>query len=279
MRGPIKFDVLLPIINLYDGVICSDDEYKREVIKKGSEGKLKIISKYGVGLDSIDLEAAKEFGVTITNCELVNHITVAEHVMALLFTYYKNIHLEYNITRKGEWKRLTGHELFGKKMGIVGLGKIGKELAKRAKAFGMLVSAFDKFYDDKFMSQYGIEKNDSLEEMVKKVDILSLNLKLNNKTEGIISSDLIFQHMNKGMVIINTARGKLVDLDALVEALDTGKLGAYLTDVLDEEPMVPNHPLQDKENVIITPHIGSRTYESVERQGIMAVENVRNYFN
>jgi len=279
LRGPVTEEVLLPIIANYDGVICSDDQYTRAVIKNGSKGRLRIISKYGVGLDSIDIEAAKEFGIAVTNCELVNHITVAEHVMALLLSHYKNIHLEHNYTRKGEWTRLIGHELYGKILGIAGLGKIGKEVAKRAIAFGMPVMAFDKYFDDEFMNKYQIGRCNTIEELVSQTDCLSLNLKLTPETEGIISSNLIFNKMKKGMIIINTARGKLVDLPALLEGLNTGIIGGYLTDVLEEEPMKPGHPLQDMKNVIITPHIGSRTYESVERQGIMAVNNLSDGLN
>ena len=101
LRGPIKHSILLPIISKYDGIICGDDEITREVIFKGKEGNLKIISKYGIGLDKIDLDAAKELNVTVTNCPGVNHVAVAEHIIALLFSYYKNIHLEHSITKKG----------------------------------------------------------------------------------------------------------------------------------------------------------------------------------
>jgi D-3-phosphoglycerate dehydrogenase len=276
LRGPVKADVLLPVIDQYDGVICSDDEYNEDVIRKGAEGRLKAIAKYGVGLDSIDLRAASHYNIKVTNCELVNHITVAEHVMALIFTYFKNIHLEYNHTIKGEWKRLIGHELFGKTIGIAGLGKIGKEVAVRAKAFGLKVMAFDKLLDEQFLDDHRVTGFSSLEEMLPHIDILSLNLKLTEETTDMISRGLISEYLKKGTVIVNTARGKLVDLQALIDGLKEGTVGAYLTDVLEVEPMAPNHPLKDMPNVIITPHIGSRTYESVERQGIMAVHNLVN---
>ncbi|GAL65304.1 D-3-phosphoglycerate dehydrogenase [Jejuia pallidilutea] len=130
LRGPILEEELLPIIQNYDAVICGDDEYTEAVIKKGVEGNLKFISKYGVGLDRIDLEAAKKYNVPVTNCPAVNQVSVSEHVLALLFTFERNIHLQYNSVQSGSWKRWIGHEIEGKTIGIIGLGAVGKELAK-----------------------------------------------------------------------------------------------------------------------------------------------------
>lgn len=278
LRGPVKEEVLFPIIANYDGIICGDDEITRKVIKAGLEGNLKIISKYGVGLDKIDIKAAKELGIQVTNCPGVNHITVAEHAIALLLTYYKNIHLEYNITRKGGWKRLVGTEIFGKKIGILGLGKIGKEVAIRAKAFGLEVFAYDPYLDLEFIKENQIYFFDSVGELIANIDILSLNLPLTKTTEGLINSKLL-KKAKRDLVVVNTSRAMIINQDALIDALKKKKIEAYLTDVLEEEPMLDNHPLLQFKNVIITPHIGSRTYESVQRQGMMAVENLFNALN
>lgn len=273
LRGPVKESVLLPIIGNYDGIICGDDEITKEVIKKGIEGKLRIISKYGVGLDKVDLVAANELGMPVTNCPGVNHITVAEHVIALLFTFYKNIHLEYNITKAGGWKRLVGHEVFGKKIGILGLGKIGKELAKKAKALGLEVFVYDPSLDEDFVRNEKIVACRTIEELIEDVDILSLHLPLTQNTKGIINNELLIKAKKK-LVIVNTSRALIIDQDSLMDLLRNNKIKAYLTDVLEDEPMIENHPLLQFDNVIITPHIGSRTYESVQRQGMMAVENL-----
>ncbi|MDC3032239.1 hypothetical protein OA257_01430 [Bacteroidota bacterium] len=136
LRGPVNENVLLPIIHKYDGVICGDDEYTRKVIKLGKEGNLKVISKYGVGLDRIDLEAAREFDVKVTNVPGINHVSVSEHVLALLFTFSKNIHHQYNSVQNGSWKREIGYEINGKTLGIIGLGAVGKELAKKSHRVG-----------------------------------------------------------------------------------------------------------------------------------------------
>lgn len=275
LRGPVKSEVLLPIIHQYDGVICGDDEFTREVLKAGKSGKLKVLSKYGIGLDKIDLDAANELGIIVTNCPGANHTTVAEHVFALLLSFCKHIPEEIDHTRHGNWKRITGIEIWEKTMGIVGLGKIGKEVAIRAKAFGMHVHAYDIVADEAFNMQYDIIFHQKLESMLPHCDIITLHTTLNPSTRHIINASR-FRQMKNGSILINTARGELVELTSLIENLDNGHLKAYLTDVLEEEPMKSDHPLINYPNVYITPHIGSRTYESVVRQGIMAVENLLN---
>lgn len=277
-RGPLKEKDLIPLISKYDAVICSDDEFTRKVLEKGKKGKLKYISKYGVGLDKIDLKAAKDLDIAVINCPAVNKISVAEHTFALLLSFVKNIHLEYNFICKGKWQRLTGYEIFGKTFGIAGLGSVGKEVAIRAKGFGLNVIAFDNNIDRDFIRQHKIKKAVSIESMVKQSDILSLHLPMTDETERIINSGLVKKHMKKGIIIINTARGKLVDIDALLWGLGKNIIAGYLADVLDTEPMPVNHVLKNHERVLITPHIASRTYENIEKQGICAVKNLLKQF-
>lgn len=267
--GPVKEKVLIPIISKYDGIICGDDEITKNVISNGVKGKLKVISKYGIGLDKIDIEFAKEINLKICNTPGVNHITVSEHILALLLTYYKNIHKEYNFTRSGVWKRLIGHEIYGKKVGIIGFGRIGKETAKRTKALGMKTYVYDPFA--KISKKYFYCK--SLTDLVKEIDVMVLTLPLNKKTRGLIDKKLILK-ASKKLVIINTSRANIIDQNSLIQLLKEDKIEAYLTDVMDEEPMPKKHILTKFDNVLITPHIGSRTYQSVERQGIKAVNNL-----
>lgn len=273
LRGPVKEAVLLSVISKYDGIVCGDDEITRQVIKKGVEGRLKVISKYGIGLDKIDLEAAKELNIPVTNCPGVNHVAVAEHIIALLFSYYKNIHLEYNITKKGSWQRLIGHEVSGKKIGIIGLGRIGKELVIRMKALGLDVSVYDPFIDEEYVEKNQIKAVDKIGELVHDIDVLALTLPLTDLSKGMINSQLLSK-AKRNIVLINTSRALIVDQNCLIKSLKSGKIKAFLTDVLEEEPMVENHPLLNFDNVLITPHIGSRTYETVQRQGMMATENL-----
>lgn len=275
-RGPLKEEKLLPIIDQYDGVICSDDEYTEAVIKKGASSKLKVISKYGVGLDQIDLDAAKEYGVKVTNCPGVNQVSVAEHVLALILSFYRNVHLEYNITKAGKWDRYVGHEIRGKTLAVLGLGSVGKETAKISRALGLEVKAFDKYMDHEFAKDYQIGVAETVEELLRDIDILSLHLPLNDETKEIINLELLEKLGVKNLLIINTARADLIEYKAIKQGIENGILMGYCTDVMEEEPMSPKHPLKDLDSVLITPHIGSRTYQSVERQGAMAVENLLN---
>lgn len=275
MRGPILEDELLPIIQNYDAVICGDDEYTEAVIKKGAEGKLKYISKYGVGLDRVDLLAAKKYNVTVTNCPAVNQVSVAEHVIGLLFTFEKNIHLQYNSVQKGSWKRWIGHEVHGKTIGIIGLGAVGIELAKKCDALGLRVIGYDLKKPENFLKKYtNINFTNSLELVYSKSDIISLHVPHTPLTEKIINKDVLFNKLKCKPVIINTARGKLVDSNAIISALRENKIRGYLTDVLANEPILENEELTNVDNIIITPHVGSRTYQSVEKQGLMAVNNL-----
>ena len=276
LRGPLKEVVLLNVIQDFDGIICGDDEITRAVIEKGAKGKLRIISKYGIGLDRIDLDAANDLAIPVTNCPGVNQVTVAEHVFALLLSYTKNIIPENQFIQEQKWVRLIGSELYGKTMGILGTGNVGKEVAKRAVAFGMKVVAFDKFRSKDFADQYDITYCDSSEELIAQSDIISLNLSLVAGTKHIIGKRAL-KFIKDGVVIVNTARAGLVDQDAIIQGIESGKIKAYLTDVLEEEPMVKDHPFLKYDNIIITPHIGSRTYENVVNQGTMAVENLLRY--
>ena len=280
LRGPVAESILLPIIQNYDAVICGDDEYTEAVIKKGKEGRLKFISKYGVGLDKIDLEAAKKLGIPVTNCPGVNQVSVAEHVMALLLTFEKNIHLQHTSTQAKSWKRLIGTEIYNKTFAIIGLGSIGKEVAKRALAFGMKVMVFDIYKDEGFLDQHReVVFTSDINEIYSKADIISLHVPHNSSTERMINRGVIFNSFSRSPILINTARGKLVDIEAVIEGIEKKKIKGYLTDVLEVEPIQENERLVGIENVIITPHVGSRTYQSVQRQANMALENLINLIN
>lgn len=275
LRGPVIAEVLLPIIGNYDAVICGDDEYTEEVLAKGKEGRLRYVSKYGVGLDRIDLAAAKALGLPVTNCPGVNQTSVSEHVLALLLTFEKNVHLQYNTTREGSWKRITGNEIEGSTIGIIGLGAIGKELAKKSFALGMKVLAFDIFKNEAFLAQYpDITFTDNINDIYENANYISLHLPHTPESENLINREVIFNKLQKQPVLINTSRGMLIDTDAVIEGLKEGKLRGYLADVLAVEPIEANEKLKGIDNVIITPHVGSRTYQSVVRQGTMAVENL-----
>jgi D-3-phosphoglycerate dehydrogenase / 2-oxoglutarate reductase len=273
LRGPLKESELIDIIQHYDGVLCGDDEYTRGVIKKGSEGKLKALAKYGVGLDKIDLKAAKEFGIKVSNCPGINQVSVAEHVLALLLTFEKNIHIQYNSVQNGSWTRLVGREIRGKKIGIIGLGSIGKELSIIMINLGLNVLAFDIAIDKEFLKQNPSIKECSLDELVINSDYISLHLPLTDQTRDLINESLIAK-MKQDVIIVNSARGELVHKRSIKLALEQCNIRGYLCDVLDEEPIKPNEELLGIPGVIITPHVGSRTKDNIVNQGIQSLKNL-----
>jgi len=279
IKGPLTGAGFLPIIAGYDALLCGDDEVTAEVLQAGDAGRLKYISKYGVGVDKIDIAAARQLGIPVTICPGVNQHAVAELVFGLLLSFARNIHLEYAITKAGGWDKMTGFELHGKTIGIVGFGAIGREVAVRAKAFGMHVLVTTRHPNDEALAGVGAAYVATLEELAQQADILTLHIPYTLQTGAIINEGLVNNHLKKGAVIINTARGKLVNNEAIKQGLENGIIAGYLTDVLDVEPMPPSHPLQRAPNTLITPHIGSRTWQSVERQGLRAVENLINMLN
>ncbi len=274
-RGPLPEERMLELLGACDAVICGDDDYTAAVMDKGLP-RLKIISKYGIGLDRIDLPAATERGVAVAYTPGVNHTTVAEHVFALMLGRMRNLVEEVNCTRTGEWKRITGNELCGKTLGIIGLGRIGGEVAVRAKAFGMKVLAQSVEWDKEFVERIGIRMMVDVERVLSEADIVTLHLPLTSDSRNLLNAERIAM-MKSGALLINTARGELVDRDALVEALDSRRLAGYCADVLEEEPPPFDHPLLRHPGCYITPHIGSRTMENVERQARRAIENVAAY--
>lgn len=271
-RGPLSEARMLELAGQFDAYLCGDDALTRAVIAK-SLPRLKVISKYGIGLDKIDVAAATDLKIPVLFTPGVNHTTVAEHTFALMLAAMRNLVVEANHTAAGRWTRITGHEICGKTLAIVGFGRIGKEVAIRAKAFGLKVIGYGNYWDIDFARRHEITRVENFEDVLRQADIISLHTKLTPITKGLINARN-FPLIKKGAVIINTGRGELVDLEALVAALKSKHLLAYAADVLDQEPPPPDHPLLGLPNVIITPHIGSRTHESVQRQASCAVENL-----
>jgi D-3-phosphoglycerate dehydrogenase len=271
-RGPLTEQQMLDLVGDIDAFLCGDDAITQKVIDKALP-KLKIISKYGIGLDKIDTDYATKCGIPVLFTPGVNHTTVAEHTFGLMISIFKHLPMHTSHTRKGEWVRKTGNEIMGKTIGIIGLGRIGKEVTIRAKAFGLKVIAYDIYWDEAFAKEYGVTRMATPADIFKEADIISLHANLNDETRDMINKDSIAT-MKKTAVIINCARGELVNTADICEALNSGNLGGYGTDVLDEEPPRKDHPMLTAKNCVVTPHIGSRTYESVLRQATKSVDNL-----
>jgi len=279
LRGPLPESSLIDIIHNYDGIICGDDEITSKVIKNGISGKLKVISKYGVGLDKIDLEYAKKHNLPVTNCPGVNQDAVSEHVFGLLLSYIRNIPSQWNETKNYGWNRMIGQELSGKSIGIIGLGNIGKSVANLAKAFKMEVYTYDIKPDMIFINNNQINLEKSIEIVFEKCDIVSLHVDLNEKTRKLINHSILNQDSTSIPILVNTCRSEVIDSEALLYSLENNKIRAYLTDVLDDEPIKKDNKLISFKNVYVTPHIGSRTYESAEKQAMLAINNLINALN
>lgn len=276
-RGPLPESRMLELAGEFDGFLCGDDDITDVVLAKAAP-RLKVISKYGIGLDKIDLGACKERRIPVLFTPGVNHTTVAEHTFCLLLAFVRNLVDSVNATREGKWKRITGNELWQKRVGIIGLGRIGQEMVKRCRGFEMEVHGFGNYWPEEFARQQHIVRHTSLDTMLPHVDILSLHTMLSHETRHLINAERIAR-LPRGAILLNTSRGELVDSAAVLTALDSGHLGGYATDVMESEPPPADHPLLRHPKAIVTPHIGSRTYESVPRQAMRATKNLINFFN
>lgn len=271
-RGPLPEKRMLDLVGDIDAFLCGDDEITSKVIDRALP-RLKVVSKYGIGLDKIDVEYLTDKGVPLTFCPGVNHTTVSEHTFALMLALFRKLVKEANHVAKGEWVRVTGNEIMGKTLSIIGLGRIGKEVAIRANAFGMKVIGYDLYWDEDFALGNQIIRAKSIDEALEQGDVVSLHVNLSDETRELINRERLSK-MKDGVVILNCARGEIIHTQDVIDALHAGKIGGYGTDVLDVEPPPPDHPMLNAPNTVITPHIGSRTFESVERQATMAARNL-----
>jgi phosphoglycerate dehydrogenase-like enzyme len=276
-RGPLPESRMLELAGQFDAYLCGDDALTRAVLQK-SLPRLKVVSKYGIGLDKIDVPAATDLRIPVLFTPGVNHTTVAEHTFALLLAAVRNLVVEANHVAAGRWTRITGNEVCGKTLAIVGFGRIGREVAIRARAFGLRVIGYGNYWDEDFARWHDITRVESFDELLAQADFISLHTKLTAQTRHLIHAGNIVR-LRPGAVIVNCARGEILELGALVAALKSGHLKAYAADVLDQEPPPADHPLLGLPNVILTPHIGSRTHESVQRQASCAVENMTRFLS
>ncbi len=238
--------------------------------------KLRVIGRAGVGVDNIDLEAATKKGIAVMNTPGANAVAVAEHTLALMLALARQLSRADHLTRGGKWekKSLQGTELRGKTLGIVGLGRIGVEVARRARAFGMSVVAHDPYVSTSIARELEI-KLISMDEIYAAADYLTLHVGLTAQTAGMINADTLGR-MKKGVRLVNCARGELVDEAALAAALGSGQVAGAALDVFAEEPP-KNSPLLGLDNVLATPHIAGSTREAQEAVGYQIALQVREY--
>jgi D-3-phosphoglycerate dehydrogenase / 2-oxoglutarate reductase len=238
--------------------------------------KLRVIGRAGVGVDNIDLDAATRKGIAVMNTPGANAVAVAEHTLGMMLAMARHLCRADALMHAGKWekKTLQGTELRDKTLGIVGLGRIGMEVARRAKAFGMEILAHDPFVSANVAKEHGI-KLATLEEVYASSDYLTLHVGLTPQTTGMINTESI-KSMKKGVRLVNCARGELVQESDLAAALQTGQVAAAALDVFSEEPP-KNSPLLALHNVVLTPHIGGSTHEAQEAVGYQIAQQVKEY--
>ncbi|OYV06152.1 MAG: phosphoglycerate dehydrogenase [Verrucomicrobiales bacterium VVV1] len=277
VKTGLKPDELLAIIGDYHGlVVRSETKVTAEVFAAAKN--LKAIGRAGVGVDNIDRAAATDHGVVVMNTPSGNTISTAEHAFALMLSLARNIGQAHASMIAGRWDRksLSGVEMFGKRLAILGMGRIGTEFAKRAQAFGMTVVAYDPFLTAARAQSLKVELAESADIALKGADVVTLHIPLTPETNHILNADRIAL-MNPGALIVNCARGGLVDEAAAKASMDAGHLGGIALDVYEVEPPPADFALFGAKKAVFTPHLGASTAEAQENVGIEVAHQVKNF--
>ncbi len=261
-------------IGEYDGILIrSATKMTPELIEAGE--RLRVIGRAGVGVDNVDVEAATRRGIVVANAPESTIVSAAEHTIGLLLALSRNIPQAHAALKDGRWERgrFAGLELAGKSLGVVGFGRIGQQVARRARGLGMRVVAFDPFVSAERFRELGAERVETPDEVLAEAEFLTLHLPLTPETRHSIDASA-FAKMRDGVRLVNAARGELIDEDALVEALRAGEIAGAALDVFEREPEV-TPALLELENVVLAPHLGSATVEAREAMGMLCVEALR----
>lgn len=273
-RAGISASELAAIIGEYDALIVrSRTKVTREILEAGT--RLKVVGRAGVGVDNIDLDVATRQGIAVLNAPGGNVISAAEHTLALILALVRHIARADASIRRGEWerKRFQGIELYGKTLGLAGAGRIGSEVAKRARAFGMRVVAYDPYLSRERAEQAAIDLV-TLPDLFEQADVITVHVPLTDETRGMIGA-VELALMKPTAYLINAARGGVVDEEALAEALRSGQLAGAALDVFEQEPVSEDNPLLGLENVVAVPHLGAATREAQASVGVEICEAVR----
>jgi D-3-phosphoglycerate dehydrogenase len=264
--GPLAAAELIDVVRDADGLLAGLDQVSAEVF--AAAPRLRVVARYGVGVDRVDLAAAARHGVTVTATPGANANAVAEMAMALLFALARPLVPGRDRARGGEWPALSGLEVAGRTLGLVGLGRIGSLVARKAAGLGMTVLAYDPY-----LTEAELATLVGLGRLVAAADFVSLHAPLTDQTRGMVNRPLLEQ-VKPGSALINTARGELVNEADLVWALNEGPLRAAALDVLAHEPPGPGHPLLGRDDVLVTPHMGPHTAEATSAMGSWALEDL-----
>jgi phosphoglycerate dehydrogenase-like enzyme len=272
----LRGDDLTAVLAGVDGAILTAYEPLPREVLQAAAPRLRVLSKYGVGIETIDLEAATELGIPVTNTPGANSLGVAEHTVALMLASLRRVRELDRLVREGRWndaRKLIGGDFEGSTLGLVGYGNVGQLVGRRAAALGMRVLAYDPYQPAERVAATGAEKADDLDSMLAVADVVSLHMVVTAQTRGMFDAAR-FARMKPGAVFVNTARAALVDQDALIAALRSGHLAAAGIDVPNPEPLGDESPLFEVENLLITPHHAGTTVRTRERTLTQAAENL-----
>jgi D-3-phosphoglycerate dehydrogenase / 2-oxoglutarate reductase len=266
-------DALLTAIPPYDGLaIRSATKVSPKLIAAATN--LKVIGRAGIGVDNVDVGAATKRGIVVANAPQSNIVAAAEHTIAMLLAQARNIPQAHSSLKSGKWERsrFGGVEVYEKTLGILGFGRIGQLVAERAKSFGMTIVAYDPFVSGERYRELRVERAAAPEDLYAVADFLTIHLPKTDETVNFVNAEALAK-MKDGVRIVNCARGELVDLSALGDAIESGKVEGASLDVFPGEP-VTEHPIFAYESVVVTPHLGASTAEAQDRAGVITAEQV-----
>lgn len=266
---------VLEEIGEYDAFVGrSATRVSKELLQRGE--RLRVIGRAGVGVDNVDIPTATQLGIAIINAPGGNTVSVAELAFGVLIGLARNLPQAWGSMHAGRWDRskLGGTELRGKTMSIIGVGRIGSEMARRARAFGMHTIGYDPYVGPGRFEELGIERVDRLNDALDRADVLTVHVPLTPETQGMIGAGELAR-LPRQAFVLNLARGGVVAEDALVDALRSGRLGGAALDVFDVEPLPAEHPLRDVPNLVLTPHLGASTRDAQRNVAVEACEAVR----
>jgi D-3-phosphoglycerate dehydrogenase / 2-oxoglutarate reductase len=276
VKTELSKEELQNIIGQYDGlVVRSATKVTRDVIERG--GKLRVIGRAGIGVDNVDVEAATEKGIVVMNTPQGNALAAAEHALALMFALARKVALADRTMKQGKWEKklLMGAEVYEKTIGVIGIGNIGMIVAEKAVALGMKVIAYDLFVSPEVAAAKGIELVD-LDMLLSRSDFISIHLPLLKETKDLLNATNI-PKMKKGVYVINTARGGIINEKDLFDALENGHIAGAALDVFEVEPPAKEHPLVMSDKVIATPHLGASTKEAQSKVAIDIAHQITDY--
>jgi D-3-phosphoglycerate dehydrogenase / 2-oxoglutarate reductase len=274
-RPTRPLEAVLEEVAEYDALVGrSATRISRELLERGT--RLRIVGRAGVGVDNIDVERATELGIAVINAPGGNTVSVAELLFGVLISLMRHVHVADSTMHAGRWERsrLGGGELRGRTLAIVGVGRIGGEVARRARAFGMRLIGYDPYVSDTRFEEFGVERMPRLGELLEQADVLTVHVPLTSETHGMIGAPELAR-LSPRSTVLNLARGGIIVESALLEALRTGRLAAAALDVFEREPLPADHPLRSVPNLLLTPHLGASTAEAQQNVAIEVCAAVR----